>query len=64
MILVRMAILEDLIKHDTCKTVLKKLKSERIFKLMKSSVHHLYDYDYTGKQKENNEEESVDGEES
>ena len=64
MISERMTILEDLIKHDNCNTVLKKLKSERIFKLMKSSVNHLYGYDYTGKQKENNKEESVDGEES
>ena len=49
MISERMTILEDLIKHDNCNTVLKKLKSERIFKLMKSFVNRLYGYDYTGK---------------
>ena len=31
---------------------------------MKSFVNDLHDYDYTGRQEENNEEESVDGEES
>ena len=39
MISVRMAILEDWIKHDSCNTVLKKLKGERIFKLMSSFVN-------------------------
>ena len=38
-------------------------KSERIFKLMKSFANDLYDYDYTEKQAENNEEESGDDEE-
>ena len=31
---------------------------------MKSFVNDLYGYDYTGKQEESNEEESVKGEES
>ena len=31
------------------------VKSEGIFKLMKCFVSDLYDYDYTGKQAENNE---------
>ena len=31
---------------------------------MKSFVNDLYGYDYTGKHEENNEEESVNGEES
>ena len=39
------------------------VKSERIFKLMKSFVNDLYYYDYTGEQVENNEEESGDDEE-
>ena len=38
-------------------------KSERIFKVMKSFVNDLYDYDYTGEQAEINEEESGDDEE-
>ena len=40
------------------------VKSERIglFKLMKSCFNGLYDYDYTGKQAENNEEASGDDE--
>ena len=39
------------------------VKNERIFKLMKSFVNDLYDYDYTGEQAEKNEEESGDEEE-
>ena len=39
MISVWMAILEDWIMHDSCNTVLKKLKGERIFKLMNSFVN-------------------------
>ena len=39
------------------------VKSERIFKLMKSFVNDFYDNDFTGKQAENNEEESGDDEE-
>ena len=39
------------------------LKSERIFKLMKSFVNDLYDYNYTGEQAQSNEEESYDDEE-
>ena len=39
------------------------VKSERITKLMKRFVNDLYDYDYTGEQAENNEEESGDDEE-
>ena len=39
------------------------VKSERIFKLMKSFVNDLYDYDYTGEQAENSEEENGDNEE-
>ena len=39
------------------------VKSERIFELMKSFVNDLYEYDYTGKQAKNNEEESGDDEE-
>ena len=38
------------------------VKSERIFKLMKSFVNDLYDYDYTGEQAKSNEEESGDDE--
>ena len=40
------------------------VKSERIglFKLMKSCFNDLYNYDYTGEQAENNEEESGDDE--
>ena len=38
-------------------------KSERIFELMKSFVNDLYEYDYTGEQTKNNEEESSDDEE-
>ena len=64
MISVGMTILEDWIKHDSRKTALKKLESERIFELMKNFVNDLYRYDNNGKQEENNEEESVDGEES
>ena len=39
------------------------VKSERIFKVMKSFVNDLYDYNYTGEQAEINEEESGDDEE-
>ena len=39
------------------------VKSERIFELMKSFVNDLYEYDYTGEQAKNNEEESSDDEE-
>ena len=39
------------------------VKSERIFELMKSFVNDLYEYDYTGEQTKNNEEESSDDEE-
>ena len=39
------------------------VKSERIFKLIKSFVNNLYDYEYTGEQAENNEEESGGDEE-
>ena len=39
------------------------VKSKRIFKLMKSFINDLYDYDYTREQAENNEEESGDDEE-
>ena len=39
------------------------VNSERITKLMKTFVNDLYDYDYTGEQAENNEEESGDDEE-
>ena len=39
------------------------VKSERIIILMKIFVNDLYDYDYTGEQAENNEEESGDDEE-
>ena len=39
------------------------VKSERIFKSMKSFVNDIYDYDSTGEQAENNEEESGDDEE-
>ena len=38
------------------------VKSERIFELMKSFVNYLYEYDHTGKQEKNNEEESSDDE--
>ena len=34
-----MTILEDKIKHNSCNTALKRFKSERIFKLMKSFVN-------------------------
>ena len=64
MISVGVTILEDRIKHDSFNTALKKLESERIFKLMKNFVNDLYGYDNNRKQEENNEEESVDGEES
>ena len=64
MISVGMTILEDWIKHDSRNTALKKLERERIFELMKNFVNDLYRYDNNGKQEENNEEESVDGEES
>ena len=56
MISVGMTILEDWIKHDSRNTALKKLESERIFKLMKNFVNDLYGYDNNGKQAENNEE--------
>ena len=56
MISVRVTILEDWIKHDSRNTALKKLESERIFKLMKNFVNDLYGYDNNGKQEENNEE--------
>ena len=36
------------------------VKSERIFELMKSFVSDLYEYDYTGEQAKNDEEESSD----
>ena len=62
--MMRVTILEDWIKHDSCNTALKKLESERIFKLMKNFVNDLYGYDNNRKQEENNEEESFDGEES
>ena len=39
------------------------VKSERIFKLMKSFVNDLYNYNYTGEQAKSNEEESGDDEE-
>ena len=39
------------------------VKSERIFELMKSSVNDSYEYDYTGEQAKNNEEERGDDEE-
>ena len=39
------------------------VKSERIFELMKSFVSDLYEYDYTGQQVKNNEEESSHNEE-
>ena len=39
------------------------VKSEIIFELMKSFVNDLYEYDYTGEQTKNNEEESSDDEE-
>ena len=39
------------------------VKSERIFKLMRSFINDLYEYAYTGEQAENNDEESVDDEE-
>ena len=39
------------------------VESERIFKLMKNFVNDLYDFDYTGQQTENNEEECGDDEE-
>ena len=39
------------------------VKSERIFESMKSFVNDLYEYDYTGEQTKNNEEESSDDEE-
>ena len=64
MISVGVTILEDWIKHDSFNTALKKLESERIFKLMKNFVNDLYGYGNNRKQEENNEEESVDGEES
>ena len=51
-------------KHDSCNTALKKLKSEKIFKLMESFLNDLHSCDYTGRQEENNKEESVNGEES
>ena len=54
--MMRVTILEDWIKHDSCNTALKKLESERIFKLMKNFVNDLYGYDNNGKQEENNEE--------
>ena len=38
------------------------VKSERIFILMKSVVNDISEYNYTGKQKENNKEESGDDE--
>ena len=34
------------------------VKSERILRKMRSFVNDLYDYEYTGEQAENNEEES------
>ena len=39
------------------------IKSERIFKLMKSFVNNLYDSVYTREQAKNNDEESGDDEE-
>ena len=39
------------------------VKSGRITQLMKRFVNDLYDYDYTGEQAENNEEESGEDEE-
>ena len=39
------------------------VKSERIFKLMKSFVNDLYDHNYAGEQAERKEEESGDDEE-
>ena len=39
------------------------VKCEIIFELMKSFVNDLYEYDYTGEQTKNNEEESSDDEE-
>ena len=39
------------------------VKSERMFELMKSFVNDLYEYNYTGEQAKNNEEESSDDEE-
>ena len=39
------------------------VKSERVFELMKSFVNDLYEYNYTGEQAKNNEEESSDDEE-
>ena len=39
------------------------VKRKRIFELMKSFVNDLYEYDYTGEQAKNNEEESSDDEE-
>ena len=39
------------------------IKSERIFKLMKSFVNNLYDPVFTGKQAKNNDEESGGDEE-
>ena len=38
------------------------VKSERIFKLMKSFVNDLYDYAYAGEQAENNDKECGDNE--
>ena len=38
------------------------VKSDRIFKIMKSFVNDLYDYIYTGEQAENNKDESGDDE--
>ena len=39
------------------------VKSERILRKMRSFVNDLYDYEYTGEQAENNEEESGGNEE-
>ena len=39
------------------------IKSEKMFKLMKSFFNDLYDYAYTGQQAENNDEESGNNEE-
>ena len=39
------------------------VKSERILRKMRSFVNDLYDYEYTGQQAENNEEESGGNEE-
>ena len=38
------------------------VKSERIFELMKSFVNDLHEYNYTGEQAKNNEEESSNDE--